>query len=302
MSYDSTCDLCPGNERAGGKVINQKYNSTYLFVNDFSAFKEKPVNLTINNDSDLLRMEMVTGKCYVLVLSPVHNFTVASLSISQNMNIIKMWTLIYAVHINPASMPFQLTPISSGNIFEQASIFDNKPDCQYRYMQIFENKGTAAGCSNTHPHVQVWITSSLPEEADIELRNMQLYRVNNNDQHMLKNYAKQECAIKSRIVYQNEVFVALCPWWGTWPYETMIIPKEHKRALTDLKEYEQEELANTIISITKAYDRLFGYPFPYNMGIHQAPLKGTNSEIESSYFHIHYYPPLAKDSRKFLAG
>lgn len=44
--------------------------------------------------------------------------------------------------------------------------------------------------------------------------------------------------------------------------------------------------------------------FSLGMGIHQAPLTGTDEEIEASHFHMHFYPPLLRSAtvRKFLVG
>jgi len=178
------------------------------------------------------------------------------------------------------------------------------PKIQYRYMQIFENKGAAMGCSNPHPHSQIWTTSSLPEELTLELEQLKKYRRGHEDRHMLEDYAKMECEKGERVVFKNDAFVVVCPWWATWPFETMIISRMHKRALVDLDVEETEQLADAITEITRRYDNLFETHFPYSMGIHQAPLEGTEEEIESSHIHIHFYPPLLRSAtvRKFLVG
>ena len=190
-------------------------------------------------------------------------------------------------------------------------------------MQIFENKGAAMGCSNPHPHGQVWTTTGLPEEPALELEQLQKYHREQGGQHMLEDYASLESAQKERIVFENGMFLALCPWWATWPFEVMIISKRHKRALVDLDQSEQSALAEAISEVTRRYDNLFETQFPYSefpsmslrlasqalifmagMGIHQAPLEGTAQEIEASHLHIHFYPPLLRSAtvRKFLVG
>lgn len=175
---------------------------------------------------------------------------------------------------------------------------------QYRYMQIFENKGAAMGCSNPHPHGQVWITSSLPEELSLELEQLQNYRKEQEGAHLLEDYARLESEQKERVVFENNAFLALCPWWATWPFEVMIVAKEHKRALVDLDHEGKLSLAEAISEVTRRYDNLFETHFPYSMGIHQAPLEGTDAEIEASHLHIHFYPPLLRSAtvKKFLVG
>lgn len=196
-----------------------------------------------------------------------------------------------------------------------------EPKQQFRYMQIFENKGSAMGCSNPHPHGQIWTTTSLPEEPGIELLHMAQYRRDHGGAHLLEDYAKMESSKGERTVYENASFWAGCPWWGTWPFEIMVVAKSHKRALVDLDQTEKADLADVISEITKRYDNLFETSFPYSkshfhptpgtlltlitgMGIHQAPLTGTNEEIECSHFHLHFYPPLLRSAtvRKFLVG
>ena len=121
---------------------------------------------------------------------------------------------------------------------------------------------------------------------------------------MLEDYAKLESEKKERVVFENEGFLAVCPWWATWPFEVMVLSRKHKRALVDFSDHERQQLAEMLAEVTRRYDNLFETQFPYSMGIHQAPLDGTNTEIEASHFHIHFYPPLLRSAtvRKFLVG
>ena len=178
------------------------------------------------------------------------------------------------------------------------------PTAQYKYMQIFENKGEAMGCSNPHPHCQIWTTTGLPEEPLLELQQLRKYRLENDGANMLVDYATLEQTQGERIVFENGTFLAVCPWWAIWPFEVMIVSKQHKRALVDFNEEEQTHLAEIIGEITRRYDNLFQTHFPYSMGLHQAPLEGTEEEINSSHFHIHFSPPLLRSAtvRKFLVG
>lgn len=160
------------------------------------------------------------------------------------------------------------------------------------------------GCSNPHPHGQIWTTTGLPEEPALELEQLKRYRREQGGSNLLEDYAKLELEKQERVVFENSAFLALCPWWATWPFEVMILAKEHKRSLVDLTEEDREMLAEAIAEVTRRYDNLFETQFPYSMGIHQAPLEGDDVEIEASHFHIHFYPPLLRSStvRKFLVG
>lgn len=178
------------------------------------------------------------------------------------------------------------------------------PKDEYRYMQIFENKGAAMGCSNPHPHCQVWTTSTLPEEPGKELVQMSKYRAEHGGRHLLEDYVKLELEKGERVVWQNDAFVIVCPWWAVWPFEVLILPKRHIRSLVDFKKEERLQFAEAIQEVTRRYDNLFECNFPYSSGLHQSPLNGTLEEIESSYFHMHFYPPLLRSAtvKKFLVG
>ena len=239
-----------------------------------------------------------------MTFSPSHNLTLADLSVSEITPIVDTWTSLYTAHLSPSSplakvsAPTTRAPTSKSNLQSQHS------NTQYRFMQIFENKGAAMGCSNPHPHGQIWVTSGMPEEPGLEIEQLQKYNREQGGAHLLVDYASLESRQKERIVFENSAFVACCPWWATWPFEIMIISREHRRALPDLNGKERELLAEMISEVTRRYDNLFETQFPYSMGLHQAPLVGTSQEIEASHFHIHFYPPLLRSStvRKFLVG
>lgn len=305
--YDPKCYLCPGNERASGDR-NDKYENTYSFVNDYSAVKESQADYTSPDEPGslaglLLKAEPVKGKCYVLTFNAAHNITLADMSPAEILPIIKTWTDIYTAHLSPRSplaalaKPTHLPPSSS-----HASI--NTPHEQYRWMQIFENKGAAMGCSNPHPHGQIWTTTTMPEEPGLELENLRKYHREQGGLHLLVDYARLEREKQERVVFQNDTFLVVCPWWATWPFETMILPVKHLRSLVELNEKEQLDLAEAIAEVTRRYDNLFETSFPYSMGIHQAPLDGTDEEFECSSLHLHFYPPLLRSAtvRKFLVG
>lgn len=303
--YDPACYLCPGNTRANGEK-NPKFDRTFVFVNDYSAVKEEqeeyhPEHKPNSLASRLLRAEAVTGKCYVITFSPSHHVTLADMSPAEILPIIDTWTKIYTAHLSPSSPLSQ--SIANGYTTPPSAEIE-KPNAQYRYMQIFENKGTTMGCSNPHPHGQIWTTTSLPEEPGLELEQLKKYKHEHHGAHLLVEYAALESQEKERTVFENRSFWAGVPYWAVWPFEVMIISRQHKRALVDFDAREREELAEAIAEVTRRYDNLFETQFPYSMGLHQAPLEGTDEEIESSHFHVHFYPPLLRSAtvRKFQVG
>ncbi|KAK0744074.1 galactose-1-phosphate uridyl transferase [Schizothecium vesticola] len=305
--HDPQCYLCPGNKRAQGDS-NPYYQNTFAFINDYSAVKEEqqayePAVSSDDVSSLLLRAQPVIGRCYVLTFSAKHNVTLADMTAPEILPVIQTWTRFYASHLSPTH------PLRAQAARVLESIPANPdgevdpPARQLRYMQIFENKGAAMGCSNPHPHCQIWTTSSLPEEPAKEQVQLAQYRAEHG-RHMLADYAKLEMEKGERVVWQNDGFLVVCPWWAVWPFEVLIIAKRHVRALVDLTDDERLQLAKAIQEVTRRYDDLFETSFPYSSGIHQAPLDCSEEEAETSWFHMHFYPPLLRSAtvRKFLVG
>lgn len=252
-------------------------------------------------ESALLKAEGVKGVCYVLTFSPKHSVTLADMPGKDILPVIEHWTRIYANHMAASNPLAELIPKLDISLKKEDAPI---PKDEYRYMQIFENKGAAMGCSNPHPHCQIWTTSSMPEEPGKELVQMTKYRKEHNGRHLLADYVKLELAKEERILWQNDAFVVICPWWAIWPFEVLLVAKRHVRSLLDLTSAERLQFAEAIQEITRRYDNLFECNFPYSSGIHQAPLQGTQEEIDNSYFHMHFYPPLLRSAtvRKFLVG
>jgi UDPglucose--hexose-1-phosphate uridylyltransferase len=176
----------------------------------------------------------------------------------------------------------------------------------YSYCQIFENKGAAVGCSNPHPHCQVWTTSHIPHEPLVECRSLLKYRQERNS-CMICDYAELELRKNERIVCKNKSWVAVCPYWAVWPFEILLLSTRHVPSLPQLSAEELENLAEILSEITIRYDNLFQCSFPYSMGIHQAPLRIPSNEPfdkDVCHIHFHFYPVLLRSPtvRKFLAG
>lgn len=295
--YDPECYLCPGNKRAAGDV-NPGYKETFVFVNDYSAVKEdqpdyiEPLAESADDKSPLLlRATATKGKCYVITFNPTHNLTLADLPPADIVPIINTWTSIYTAHLPPSHPHYALTPAIT------------PPREQYTYLQIFENKGAAMGCSNPHPHGQVWSTIGVPEEPALELQHMAAYQAAHGT-GLLADYVALELRKRERVVFANAHFVALCPWWAVWPFETMVVAVRQVASLAELTDEERAGLAEVVAQVAKRYDNLFETSFPYSMGVHQAPLVCSEEERAASHLHLHFYPPLLRSAsvRKFLVG
>jgi UDPglucose--hexose-1-phosphate uridylyltransferase len=270
-SFDAACYLCPGNERAGGNR-NPPYDGVYVFDNDYPALLDDTVE---GESSDsVLVAEPERGICRVVCYTPDHSRTMAGMSREEIRAVVDVWAAQFC---------------------EMAA----RPDIGA--VTIFENRGEMMGASNPHPHGQIWATESVPNELAREDAR-QLAWAAEHGEPLLSSYLARELASGERVVCENETFVALVPWWAAWPFEVMILPRWPVSGLDGLTNQEFDGLADMLHRVTRAYDRLFGVPFPYSMGLHQRPCRLT----DESHFtmHVHFYPPLLRSAavRKFMVG
>jgi UDPglucose--hexose-1-phosphate uridylyltransferase len=271
--YDPTCYLCPGNVRANG-IENEPYENCYVFENDFAALKQEEIFFKDSIKETFFKAQPERGISRVVCFSPKHNLTLPEMTISSIENIIQIWQKEY---------------IDLGKID------------YINYVQIFENKGSVMGCSNPHPHGQIWAQSSLPTEVEKTQNNLKTY-YDLHQSNLLQDYLQEELKLDERIVIENAHFVALVPFWAIWPYETMIISKRHFSKITDFTSEETTAFSTILKQLTTKYDNLFETSFPYSSGIHQAP---TDGESHPEWqFHMHFYPPLLRSAtvKKFMVG
>ncbi len=262
-SYDADCYLCPGNRRVTGD-LNPAYAGTHVFANDFAALlPDSPQPL---DDDPLFRAAAARGESHVVCFSPDHAKTLPELSLAAIEGVIETWANYVA---NLGS--------------------------RYAHVQVFENKGAVMGCSNPHPHGQIWATDYVPHEVAVEDRTQAAMP------GMLLEVARRE-ADGPRVVVQTDHWLAIVPYWASWPFETLLLPRFAVQRLPDLGMPEKADLAVALKQLTIRYDNLFQTSFPYSMGWHGAPfIDGTTEHWQ---LHAHFYPPLLRSAsvRKFMVG
>jgi UDPglucose--hexose-1-phosphate uridylyltransferase len=271
-AYDKTCYLCPNNERAGG-FKNPDYNDTFVFDNDFSAMLPNTPKGEFEED-ELFRIKSEKGICRVICFSPRHDLTIPEMTVSDIVKVVDVWQ----------------------NEYRELGAHEF-----INYVQIFENKGSIMGCSNPHPHGQIWSQSSIPDIPLKECNSQRDYFLKHN-KSLLLEYVEKEILKKERIVAVNEHFVSLVPFWAVWPFETMIISKRHFKDILQMRDDEKKSFAALYKELTGKYDRLFNISFPYSAGIHQSPTNNKNND--HWHFHMHFYPPLLRSAsvKKFMVG
>jgi UDPglucose--hexose-1-phosphate uridylyltransferase len=270
--YDPDCYLCPGNKRAGNHV-NPDYRSTFIFDNDFAALQPNVPEGRLESDP-LIIAERERGICRVLCFLPDHSLTLARMDVNDIVNVVNEWAGQYS----------ELGKVEFVN-----------------HVQIFENRGEMMGASNPHPHCQIWATESIPNEPAKEILSQREYFRKNN-RCLLCEYLKLERSKSERLVCENEFFAALVPFWAIYPFEVMVLSRDHHASIDEFDAAERLALADILKKVTTRYDNLFLTPFPYSMGFHQKPTDGNDHEY--GHFHAHFYPPLLRSAtiRKFLVG
>jgi len=271
-TYDPSCYLCPGNERADG-ARNPKYASTFVFDNDFAALLPDAPAFQ-GDEGGLLVARGERGICRVICFSPRHDLTIPRMSPPEVCEVIRVWT----------------------EEFRRLAEMD-----WVRHVQIFENRGTLMGASNPHPHCQVWANASVPVLPEKELASFRAYREAKKS-CLLCDYLQLELRSRERVICENEGFAIVVPFWAVWPFETLLLSKRHFASLEELGGGEAELLADILRRITIRYDNLFETSFPYSMGFHQRPTDGQ--EYPEWHFHAHYFPPLLRSAsvQKFMVG
>ena len=271
-AHDPSCYLCPGNRRATG-ARNPDYTGTYVFDNDFAALRPGDAEVALDDEGLLVaRREM--GRCRVVCFSPRHDLTLARMTPEAVRDVVETWAAQYT---ELGALP------------------------GIGHVQIFENTGAMMGCSNPHPHGQIWAQQSVPEAVAREGVRLRAHH-EGHGRTLLDDYLATELARSERVVYENAHVVVLVPFWASWPFETLVLPRRPARDVSMLDDAQRDALADAMRRLTRGYDALFDAPFPYSAGLHQAPTDGRPHP--EWHLHLHFYPPLLRSAsvRKFMVG
>lgn len=269
--FDANCYLCPGNARANDER-NPDYNGVFVFDNDFPALSQDAGDSV--EDGGLFAHRSEVGVCRVICYSERHDERLAT-------------------------MPTEKLVAALQSIVGEFKDLDSDP--RINYVQVFENRGRMMGCSNEHPHGQIWATSSIPNEPAKEQRAQQLY-LDIHGRSLLRDYLQSECETGERLVYMSDHFVALVPFWAVWPYEILLLPRDRVAAPDELNANQLQDLAIVLQTVLRAYERLFSASVPYSLGLHPRPSDGRKHD--GWQFHAHIYPPLLRSAsvRKHMVG
>jgi len=268
-AYDPACFLCPGNTRVTG-AQNPHFDQIFVFDNDFPALlADSPA---IESADPLFRMAAASGVSRVICFSKDHSKSLPELSQENLERVVDAWC-------------------------EQTQVLGQ----DYPWVQVFENKGAVMGCSNPHPHGQVWANSFIPTEVEKE-QAQQVKYAREQGGSLLLDYARREVDLAERVVVQSAYWLAVVPFWAAWPFETLLLPLFSVQQLPQLNQVQRQDLATVIKQLTTRYDNLFQCAFPYSMGWHGAPF--TQADHSAWQLHGHFFPPLLRSAsvKKFMVG
>jgi UDPglucose--hexose-1-phosphate uridylyltransferase len=268
--YDPACYLCPGNARARGQ-LNPSYASTFAFDNDFPALVAQA---SVPEQAEgLRRWQAESGICRVLCFTPRHDLSLARMPAADVRSVVEAWA-------------------------DEVRALEAREGIGY--VQLFENKGELMGCSNPHPHCQVWAAAHVPTLPARKLATQGAYFAAHG-RDLLGDYLEQELRSAERVVFENAHWAVLVPFWAVWPFETLLLPRRLVSDLPSLTPDERDALAGALHALTVRYDNLFRCSFPYSMGWHGRPAQG---EHPSWRLHAVFLPPLLRSAvvRKFLVG
>lgn len=271
-AHDPDCALCPGNRRADG-TRNPDYAGPFVFDNDFPAIEPKCAARQLPGEADpLFAASPARGRARVLCFSPDHGAGLARLPVAGVAAVVDCWCA------------------------ETAAL-----GADHRWVQLFENRGAAMGCSNPHPHGQLWATDHLPDEPAREDRAQRAWLAAHG-RPMLDMLVEREVEAGERIVAVNDRWLAIVPYWAAWPFETLLLPRFAVARMPELSGGDRLALAALLSELAIRYDNLFGCDFPYSMGWHGAPFDDRPGDAWR--LHAHFYPPLLRSAtvRKFMVG
>ncbi|MGC4122738.1 MAG: UDP-glucose--hexose-1-phosphate uridylyltransferase [Myxococcales bacterium] len=276
-AHDPSCYLCPRVPRAAG-AVNPDYEGTFVFDNDFPALLPESTSAPSAEDARQepawMERRPERGVCRVVCYSPRHDLGLAQLPPAAVRRVVDTWT-------------------------EQVSALMARPGIGY--VQVFENKGEAMGCSNPHPHGQIWASGDAPNEIAKEDERQAAWAAQ-HDECLLCRVHQDELERGERIVVANEEWTVVVPFWATWPFETLLLPRRHGPCLTALHEAQKDALVAIWQKLFTAYDRLFEVSMPLSCGWHLAPKRSVDRL--AWHLHAHFYPPLLRSAtvRKFMVG
>jgi len=260
------CPFCPGSGRVPEHYDVLKYD------NDFPALSPSP---PVPDDvaTDFFHVAPAYGKCEVILYSPDHRITLPELPLDHVVKLVDLWC----------------------ERFEALS-----RDDKVKYIMIFENRGEVVGVTMPHPHGQIYAYPFLPKKLELEMAAASEHRKEHGT-CLFCDWMENERGEGKRVIFENDHFSVILPFFTEYPYGIYIISKAHKQYITEFNSEEKRALADAVRSAAGTLDSLFDCAFPYMMCMHNAPV--NRGDTGDYHFHIEFFPPMrSKEKQKFNAS
>jgi UDPglucose--hexose-1-phosphate uridylyltransferase len=248
------CPLC-----VGGPELPFPYEAA-VFENRFpTLFADPPAPPVAEG-----RTAPSRGRCEVVLYTPTHTGSLATLSEVELARVVAIWT-------------------------DRSEALWAEPE--HRVVLVFENRGEDVGATLSHPHGQIYAFDHLPSQ----LRN----RVDVLHRHREQHDACLSCGVvdrdtrsETRIVAANDSFTVAVPFAPDWPFELHVRARRHgARRLTDLSMVERRDLAHALRDVVRRYDRLYEAPIAYLMACQQAPAEVDGTPVDDWHLSFEFLPP-----------
>jgi UDPglucose--hexose-1-phosphate uridylyltransferase len=246
----------------GKKVNDLKEWTTVVFPNKYPVFY--PDTRAKEEKENRFRLKIKSGGFHEVVVTREHNKPFAHLSTERIKEVI--------------------------SCYQERYIELNKHDF-VKYILIFQNHGKEAGASQEHPHSQI-LTSPLIDKEFKNILSISQRYFRENKQCLQCKVNQMEKRNKKRIVFENEDFIAFCPFAPKFLFQVIVSPKKHSACFEIISEKERKNLAEAFKEILSRYEAVLNKP-AYNFYLHTAP---CNESECFSYFHWYwnFFPRLSK--------
>lgn len=268
------CPLCPS--RPGGPPTEVPFErfEVVVFDNRFPAFSPAPPVPAVAG-SALYPVAPALGRCEVVVYSDDHEATFADLPAARVRLIVDVWA-------------------------DRTAALGTEP--AVAYVMPFENKGEAIGATLSHPHGQVYGYPEIPPRARRALEAARRH-LEGTGRCVHCDVVAAELADGRRVVAESDGWVAWVPFAARLPYEVHVAPATHRPSLPTLTGRDRDALASLLSTVTRTYDRLWDFPLPYVMAVHQEPTDGDPGWRDLGHVHVELTPMhRSADRLKYLAG
>lgn len=283
-AYDKDCVFCPGNEdKTPPEILAYRNGDVWWARTIPNKFPALSLEARIDGQPQMVREGMFVrmpgyGVHEVIIETPSHNQDIYDRELGQVREMLWMYR-------------------------DRLTKYKNEEGLEN--ILIFKNKGDTAAASLDHPHSQLTASPVHMQRLDLEIEGSQRYFLSENfmgkkEQCGYCDMINQEIEIKdkfgvassvSRVIAENPYSIAFLPFASAFPFETWIMPKNHRSDYTLINPEEATQLA---IITKEVFEKLHSAlpNFDYNMILHTTPL---NADIQKHYhWHFEIIPKLTK--------